>query len=396
MTLLRTQAQRLHSLIVDRRFFWIRKPQGRNWQTVRNCPIRPAHLLKGEPVGLRPGRGRTRWLAIDIDTTGRYHPATNPDAIPEILQLLAEQGLEGVLVVQSSDSRGIHLWMPIQAQATAIAAQWLNDLIRRAGFQVQPGHLELFPNVTKRGALQQGIRLPLVAPGSFVLDADLNPVHRDVSAFCDQWEAALAINGHFALAAGCDADARGYWQEIPAAKLRLQAGFTGPKQTDELAGQAAYIAAWEGLSGAALQKRMCALLLAAPGCKERSGHFREIAAGRLNNWWKHYCKVGGGRHTPPASQSGYARPKAYTHNADLAAGRAQAIEQAVIQLRDAGLPFKTLTEVREAVAELVKQESGQKPGNATLKKQDQLLLTLLRTPLANCIDTALAKVVVGV
>ena len=274
---------------------------------------------------------------------------------------------------------------------------WLEELLRRASFQVKNGHLELFPNVTKKGALPQGIRLPLIAPGSFVLDADLNPVHRDVSAFCDQWEAALAINGHFALAAGCDADpdARGYWQEIPAAKLRLQKGFTSPKQTDLLAGQAAYIAAWEGLSGAALQKRMCALLLAAPGCKEFSGHYREIAAGRLNKWWKHYCKVGGDRYTAPAGQSEYARPKAYTHNTNLAAGRAQAIEQAVIQLRDAGLAFKTLTDAREAVAELVKQESGQKPGNATLKKQDQLLLTLLDTPLASCIDTALAKPSLG-
>jgi hypothetical protein len=396
MTLTLTQAQRLFDLIVDRKFDWLRKTSA-DWFTVNNYPIRPEHLLSGEPVGPRPGKGRTRWLAIDIDTKGRYHPETNPHAIPRILQLLAEQGLEGVLIVQSSDSRGIHLWVPIPLQLTSIVALWLEELLRRACFHVKNGHLELFPNVTKKGVLPQGIRLPLIAPGSFVLDQDLNHVHRDVSAFCDQWEAALAINDSFALAASCDADpdARGYWQEIPAAKLRLQEGFTGPKQTDELAGQAAYQAAWEGLSGAALQKRMCALLLAAPGCKEFSGHYREIAAGRLNKWWKHYCKVGGDRYTPPAGQSEYARPKAYTHNDDLAAGRARAIEQAAIQLRDAGLTFKTLTEVREAVAELVKQQSGKKPGNATLKKQDQLLLTLLETPLTSCIDTALAKASLG-
>ena len=78
MTLSPEQAQRLFDLIVDRKFDWIRKPVGHTWLTVNDCPIRPDHLLKGEPVGPRPGKGRTRWLAIDIDTKGRYHPETNP------------------------------------------------------------------------------------------------------------------------------------------------------------------------------------------------------------------------------------------------------------------------------------------------------------------------------
>ncbi|MCP9782848.1 hypothetical protein KBY83_05865 [Cyanobium sp. WKJ7-Wakatipu] len=393
MTLTLQQAQRLHSLIVDRKFDWLRKPPAKDWFTVNNYPIRPEHLLSGEPTATRPGQGLTRWLVIDIDAGGRYHPKNNPDAIPKILQLLAEQGLEGVLIVQSSDSRGIHLWVPIPPQLTSIVAKWLEDLIRLAGFQVQPGHLELFPNVTKKGSLPYGIRLPLIAPDSCVLDQDLTPVHRDVGAFCDQWEAALAVNDSFALAPGRDADpdARGYWHLIPEARYRLQRGFTGPKQTDELAAQAAYLAAWEGLSGAALQKRMCALLLAAPGCRQFSSHYRHIAAGTLVHWWQHYSKHGGERCKATAGQSEYARPKAYTHNADLASGRAQLIEQAVLQLSDAGLAFPTLTAAREAVAELVKQQSGKKPGVNTLRKQDQLLLTLLETPLASCIDTAVAK-----
>lgn len=397
MTLTLHQAQRLFDLIVDRPFDWLRKPAGHDWFTVTTCPIRPEHLLSGEPVASRPGKAATRWLAIDIDTKGRYHPNKNPHAIPKILQLLAEQGLEGVLIVQSSDSCGIHLWVPIQDQLTSIVALWLEALISRAGFQVQKGHIELFPNVTKKGALPHGLRLPLIAPGSYVLDQDLTPVHRDAGVFCDQWEAALAINDSFALAPDHDADpdARGYWQWIPEARYKLQCGFTGPMQTDELAAHAAYLAAAEGLSGAALQKRMCALLLAAPGCRQFSGHYREIAAGRLNKWWKHYSEHGGDRYKAPSGQSEYARPKAYTHNADLASGRAQAIEQAVGQLRDAGLAFSTLTGAREAVVVLVRQQTGKKPGNATLKKQDQLLSSLLETSLTSRIDTGVARESMG-
>jgi len=384
MNLTLEQAERLHGLIVDRRFEWIHKPAGGNWRTVHDAPSRPVDLLGGDPVGVRPGKGHTRWVAIDIDAGGRYHPEHNPQAISALLQLLAVQRLEGVIIIQSSESGGIHLWIPVQPQPTQRLAEWLEGLVTRAGFRVEKGHLELFPNAVRtQGALPQGIRLPLVAAGSVVLDADLNHVHRNADRFCDQWEAALAINDAFALATERDShpDARGYWRSIPDSEFKLQQGFTGPKQTDELAGHAAYVAAWEGLSGVALQRRMCALLLKAPGCKQHSSHYREIAAGTLDKWWQHYSKHVGERYTAPAGQSECTRPQSPMHNADLASGRALAIEEAVLQLREAGLAFPTLTAAREAVAELVRQQTDKKPGNATLKKQDQLLSTLVETAL---------------
>ena len=379
------QAKRLHELIVDRPFDWINKAPGGHWTTVHDRPLRPVDLLAGDPTGPRPGDGQTRWLAIDIDASGRYHPERNLQAIPALLQLLAVHGLEGVLIVQSSDSRGIHLWIPVQLQPTQRLAEWLEDLITSAGFRIEPGHLELFPNCPRnRSALPQGIRLPLVAAGSWVLDSELNPVHQSVDRFCDAWEAALAINDGFSLATDLDAnpEASGYWKKIPDAQFRLEQGFTGRGQTDELASAAAYLGRWEGLSGVALQRRMCALLLAAPGCKEHSGHYREIAAGTLDKWWRHYSSRDAHRCGPTAGRS-QPRSQHSTHNADLAAGRAQAIAAAVGQLRQAGLAFNTLTEAREAVAELVKQQSGSKPGHATLKKQDQLLSTLLETALVS-------------
>lgn len=85
---------------------------------------------------------------------------------------------------------------------------------------IQDGNLELFPRVVKnRGDLPKGIRLTLIAPGSYVLDKDLNPVHLDGGAFCDQWQTTLAINEFFVLAAYRDSgpEARGYWQWIAEA-----------------------------------------------------------------------------------------------------------------------------------------------------------------------------------
>lgn len=358
---------------------WLEWPEGSpSWVTRRNGGLSARMLHKGHPIGLIPNREVSCWFAVDLDhktargrTPSRYHPASDPSALPSIRDLLSQSGIEGTITVGSSSSGGIHLWAPIPNQPTMALAIWLRRVFSDSGYVLAPGVLELFPNVPKSGSNHQGIRVPLLSPGSAVLDPEtLLPVHHRIEAFCDAWERCLGWNDAFRVPTAC-AGATGYFRRLPEAVERLQRGFTAAGQTNELAGCAAYVGASEGLSGAALRSRMCALLARAPGCQKFSGHWNENRRGTLDNWWRYYSTMASKARAAELASSRKPKTDANPrHNDELAARKRYELASAAMVLRDQGITFDTVTAARTALIAEVKRTGGQMSINTVMKHPD--------------------------
>jgi hypothetical protein len=361
---------------------WLEWPkESSSWITCKYGQLNANLLKRGYPFGLIPNKNLTSWFVIDIDNKpnrrSQYHPENDQNALAKIRKILADNGIEGTITLRSSNSGGIHLWTPIPEVSTLELAVWLQQLAREAGLVLAPGTLEIFPNVPKTGSDHQGIRIPLLTQGSFLLDSDtLNPTSSNIELFCDIWERYLGWNQDFALPNQNQAYT-GYYRQIPASKERLQRGFTGRGQTYELAGHAAYIAASEGLSGVAIRSRMCALLKQAPNCKALSGHWREIKEGKLDKWWRHYSDKAPknlARNTLTHDRKN--KQKNPLYNQELSDMKRRDLLVAANLLIAQGQKFSTVTQARRAIITEV-QRSGGKMSINTVLKHDDLTMALL-------------------
>ncbi|MBD0270165.1 MAG: hypothetical protein ICV77_17950, partial [Cyanobacteria bacterium Co-bin8] len=87
------------------------KPQ---WKTITQYPLRPRVLWAqwqdaAQLVGVRFGSS-TSYALIDIDAGSRYH---SPDAIANLRAALETLGITRTLLVRSSWSGGLHLYIPL-------------------------------------------------------------------------------------------------------------------------------------------------------------------------------------------------------------------------------------------------------------------------------------------
>lgn len=376
--------ERLFALLVGCTRPWIEWPDhAEHWITYSRGQLTPSRLGVGHPVGILPGRRRSRWAAIDIDhkpnKVSQYHPQRTEDGIDKIIAILAKNGLEGVVRIQSSTSKGIHLWMPVPEQKTTDLAQWLHSIFANEQCVISQGTLELFPNTPRKGASYKAIRVPLLSPGSWVLDEDLFPIHQDIGSLCDELERALWINSEFMIR-GQPEVPHDYFHDIPQARSRLEKGFTGPGQTDKLAMDAAYIGAYEGLKGAALRTRMCNLLKNAPNAQKHSSHYKEIERGTYDSWWRFYSsksrtwresqrEVGACKKAPNTNPS---------HNSEKSARARMDLERAAETLTQQGLTYPHITAARKALVDQVHQLGGTMSIN-TVRKHDDISLSLIGT-----------------
>ncbi len=125
----------------------------------------------GRLLGVRFG-SETKYLLLDIDAGSPYHPVKGDRlAIHRIRAALERLGLCESLAVTSSYSGGIHLYFPfgIEIESWVIASAAAH-MMALSGITVEPGTLEIFPNVRTfedgRPSLFNGHRLPL-QPGSY-------------------------------------------------------------------------------------------------------------------------------------------------------------------------------------------------------------------------------------
>lgn len=140
------------------------------WNTIRGYPLRPRVLWKlwqdaQSLVGVRFTHD-TYYALIDIDAGSEHcHPA----AIATIRAALETIGITRTLLLRSSWSGGLHLYIPLpEPVGTFNLAVALKECLKAQGFVLEAGQLEIFPNVKRWGnaaandfSEYNGHRLPL-------------------------------------------------------------------------------------------------------------------------------------------------------------------------------------------------------------------------------------------
>jgi hypothetical protein len=244
------------------------------WQTITKYPMRPRVLWRSwqdaaQVVGVRFD-DETLYGLIDIDRESPYHPKQDPTALPTIRAALETIGIYRTVLVRSSWSEGLHLYIPLpEAVPTFGLACALKQCLEAQGFAIAQGKLECFPNCktyAKPGTYSEynAHRLPLQpASGSCLLDDDGNPISHDLGRFFDGWDTAAAgqdqaeLHGAIATArANRKAKTRRSnivedWQRDLLSEM--DEGWTGHGQTNHLLKTiACYGVVFESLSGDAL------------------------------------------------------------------------------------------------------------------------------------------------
>ena len=159
------------------------------WKTESRHPLSDRLIQQNSYLyGVRFG-AEANYCLLDIDAGSAYHPNHDPLGISRIAAALEPLGLVTYIACTSSYSGGLHLYFPFQkAQSSWQLAIALACLLENAGFKLQPGQLEVFPNPKPYVAsgipsLFNAHRLPLQI-GSYLLDGALQPIWSDTHTFC--------------------------------------------------------------------------------------------------------------------------------------------------------------------------------------------------------------------
>jgi len=272
--------------------------QSVEWQTERRYPLSDRLIDQGSYLyGVRFGT-KTNYALLDIDKGSQYHPQRDPFAIARIIGSLEPLGLVSYLACTSSYSGGLHLYLPFEEpQSSWQLSIALSVLIENAGFIIQPGQLELFPNpklYRNDGSfsLFNAHRLPMQI-GSYLLNSDFQPIWSDRTTFVQHWNRARSRNTidsgsikrvlkqfrrhRFRISGKADK----YLNDLNA---EIELGWTGPSQTNRLLGRIAMrsyvfhhvIAGGKPLSGSALVTEIVRVARSLPGYEEWCRHQHEI------------------------------------------------------------------------------------------------------------------------
>ncbi|MEP1079262.1 hypothetical protein NDI52_28030 [Leptolyngbya sp. PL-A3] len=163
------------------------------WQTETRHPLSDRMIEQGNCLyGVRFGK-ETNYAMLDIDINSTYHPKRDPFAIRRILESFEEFGITHSLIISSSYSGGIHIYLPFaQAQKCGSLAMAIETLVELKGFKVAPGQLEIFPDpkpyiANSTPQLYNGHRLPLQS-GSYLLNGDWEPSYSSQAEFVRRWK----------------------------------------------------------------------------------------------------------------------------------------------------------------------------------------------------------------
>ena len=297
------------------------------WETLNKYPLRPRVLWqewqdKTKLVGVRFGTD-TLYGMLDIDRQSPYHPAQDPEGLATLRAALETIGIYRTVLITSSDSGGLHLYIPLPyAVPTFGLASALKQCVEAQGFTVAPGQLEIFPNTKAYGFGGEFIeynahRLPLQpASGSVLLDEDGNPASGDLGRFFAAWDWAASgqsleeVKAAIAIARSNGNKRRrrrltiveDWRQDL---QTEINEGWTGYGQTNALLKTiACYGVVFERLTGEALAEFVKETAINAPGYENWCRHQPEIT--RRSTVWaraaeKYYWALG----TEPKREGGF-------------------------------------------------------------------------------------------
>ena len=170
--------------------------QKSQWKTEHRHSLSDRLILQGAHYyGVRFGQ-ETGYAMIDIDADSPYHPRHDEYAIPRLLDAIEPLGLVRHLTLTSSQSGGLHPYLPLPEELPSWAvSEALHYTLTGAGFTIAGGTLELFPNRRTDGTVTYAAhRLPLQCPKSQLLNADYQPILTSGITFLTQWRTAAAAN----------------------------------------------------------------------------------------------------------------------------------------------------------------------------------------------------------
>jgi hypothetical protein len=231
-------------------------------------------------VGVRFGV-KTRYALLDIDAESIY---LSSEAIVQIKAALESIGICRSILICSSWSGGVHLYLPLpEAVSTWGLAVALKACLESHHFLIAPGQLELFPNVkayAKPGDFieYQAHRLPLQPnSGSHLLDPDMGIVPGSLERFLRQWDIAstgqdletlyqamaIARSQHKGKRFGRGAAVEDWRKDLEAI---ISEGWTDYGQTNSLLKTiGCYGVVFEGLKSKALADYMQRVAVGSPG-----------------------------------------------------------------------------------------------------------------------------------
>jgi hypothetical protein len=341
------------------------------WKTESRHPLSDRLIQQGAYLyGVRFA-AETRYCLLDIDAGSLYHPNHDPLALSRITAALEPLGLVRSIPCTSSYSNGLHLYFPFQnPQSSWQLAIVLACLLENAGFKLQPGQLEVFPNPKPYAtdghlSLFNAHRLPLQL-GSYLLNPALQPIWSDPSIFVRQWQLAQQHNDidsptlkqtlkqakrkHF----GISGKAEKFVNDLNA---EIELGWTGAGQTNRLLGRItmrAYIfhhilSGSAPLEGQALVNEIVTTARSLPGYFEWCRHQHELEH-RAQEWARciessHYFHFGDQLQKPkPALQDPEltaAIDQAPSWNQQRSAATRDRIRSAIAHLLETNsLPFR--------------------------------------------------------
>jgi hypothetical protein len=298
-----------------------------NWRTETSFSLNNKTLLRRfiDPdslVGVRFDTNEgsvVNYCLVDLDTLGRVHPVEYPETFQKLLDIFEEEGLVTPVFVQSSYSRGLHIFFALsEAVNTFNLACLIKLAVERARIKIEDGHLELFPNCKffnkNEVTNYKAHRLPLQPnSGSLLLNDELEPesdnfndfiAHMDFSArkniVDEEFQEKLLMARE-----SVNKERFGFFNVRNKSKVAewkadlefsIKLGWTGTGQTNELLRIiATYGVVFLGLEGDNLYQYVLATVLNAPGYIEYCNHQDNIerrCRERAKNAEKYYWKLG--------------------------------------------------------------------------------------------------------
>jgi hypothetical protein len=267
-------------------------------------------------LGLRFG-SETHYALIDIDKDSSYHPENNLEKFQLVLGAAEKIGLCRNMLVRSSESEGLHIYFFLPEPVTTFGlACAMKFALLDEGLQLGGGQLEIFPNVKaynkNKPTNYNAHRLPLQL-GSYLLDADLQPVTNDISHFLnvasmhttlldmEELKEAIAAAVTRQKATSYNRNATSKAQEWKQhLESRISQGWTGLAQTNDLLKDiTCYGIVWQRLSEDALIDYVVETAINAPGYREYCSHQQEIRhraaewvhTTENNQFYTPYCSI---------------------------------------------------------------------------------------------------------
>ena len=342
------------------------------WTTVNTYPLRPRVLWNqwqdaNQLIGVRFTHD-TRYALLDLDAGGDYCTA---EGVAQIRAALETIGITRTLLIRSSWSGGLHLYLPFaELVNTFNLAVTLKECLQTQGLRLQAGQLEIFPNVKAYGVQTfieyMGHRLPLQpGSGSCLLDDALNPIGSSLARFFWLWDGAA---GHQDMEALCHAMkiGRDNHRKRPKRRshpveswrhdldLEITEGWTDYGQTNHLLKTiACYGHVFESIQGQALIDYTLRIALNCPGYEQYCRHQHDIER-KVTAWVRavegYYWPLG----TTPSRDTSQPKNNLVPFNQQQAEDAQHRIRAAYAELEQSGELPEQITARAKAIAQAAK------------------------------------------